>query len=129
MLSLQAMTRSIMVYEGMAPYLQSLYHFCHCVPIQVQKALYQVSIYARITQAASVSSSLTVTVDWLDSGVACAFSWPAVTGNTVSTVLVQPQIIVDVDGSSPVRYSTVYASAGGTVMQYKLAVVLSRVQA
>jgi hypothetical protein len=89
--------------------------------------LYRVSVYLRITQAASVSSSATVTITWTDDGVACSYAYPAVTGNTVASVLVAPPLLLDVEQSSPVSYSVAYASVGGTSMIFKIAVVLERV--
>lgn len=88
---------------------------------------YLIYTYARITQAAGVSSSLTIAFDWVDGGVICTRTLPALTGNTVTTVLTDPQLYIVVDAASPVRYSVTYASAGAPVMQYKLLVQLLRV--
>lgn len=85
--------------------------------------LYRFSWYARITQAAGVSSSLTVTVDWTDGGVACAFSGAAMVGNVVTEIQSETKMI-EIDNATPVRYSTVYASAGAPVMLYKLVILL-----
>lgn len=94
----------------------------------VDAGVYRFSYYARITQAATTSSSLTVTLDWIDDGVAVAFSGAAIVGNTVDSFQSEVKLIV-VDGFTPVRYSTAYASVGGTPMQYKLIVTLERVSA
>jgi hypothetical protein len=90
--------------------------------------LYRVSVYARITQAATTSSSLTVTIGWTDS-VPQSKSFPALTGNTTTTVLTDPPLLIRIDGNSPILYSATYASVGATPMQYRLDVVLERVDA
>lgn len=91
--------------------------------------LYEIAIYARITQAAGVSSSVTLAVDWIDGGVTCAFTWPAVTGNTTASVLVGPPITIQIEGGSPIRYTVTYASAGAPAAQYTLALVLTKLNA
>lgn len=91
--------------------------------------LYKVSWYARITTAAGISSSLTVTIDWTDGGVAQQFSGAAMTGNTTATNQGENQLLIHIDTLSPVRYSTVRASAGVPTMQYRLDVILEAVQA
>ena len=92
---------------------------------KLSKGLYRVSTYARITQAASTSSSLTVTLGWTDGTVACTSSGSAVTGNTTATPGSQSVVIrSDADGS--VTYATAYSSSGGTAMQYRLDIVLEQ---
>lgn len=82
---------------------------------------YRVSYYARITRAASVSSSLTPQIAWTDGGVACSYTGAAMTGNTTSTT--QSGVIALVaDANTTINYLTTYASAGGTSMQYSLVV-------
>jgi len=90
--------------------------------------LYRLSYYARITQAASTSSSLTVLLDWTDGGATPSYSGAAMTGNTVTTVQ-SGSILIQVDPTSPVRYSATYVSVGATVMKYSLHVVLEKVLA
>lgn len=91
--------------------------------------LYRVSVYARITRAASVSSSLIVTVGWTELGLSLLDPWPAVTGNTVTSVLTSPPKVVQIDGATPVSYATTYVSVGGTTMEYELMIVLERIDA
>lgn len=90
--------------------------------------LYRVNVYARITQAATTSSSLTVTIGWLE-GTTLSYVFPAMTGNTIATVLTGPPLLVRIDGNSSITYATAYASVGATPMQYRLDVVLERVDA
>lgn len=89
---------------------------------EVSQGLWRVSYTARATQAASVSSSLEVTVSWIDRGVTITKTSAALIANDVA----EPQfgtLIVRVDGNTPISVSTTYASAGGTPMIYQLDVV------
>lgn len=88
--------------------------------------LYRVSYYARVTRAATSSSSLTVTITWTDGSVACSFSGAALTGNTTGTLQTET-LLIEIDQASPVSYATTYATSGATTMQYKLAIVLEAV--
>ena len=89
--------------------------------------LYRISYYARITQAATVSSSLIIGFDWTDGGVSQSFTGAAITGNTTATSQ-SGSVLIHVDALSPVRYSTTYASVGATSMQYDLYITLEEVQ-
>lgn len=88
--------------------------------------LYRVSYYARITRAATVSSSLIVTIGWTESGVSLLQSGAAITGNTTFS-LQNATWFIQIDNSSPITYATTYASVGGTTMQYKLVVALEAI--
>ena len=90
--------------------------------------LYRVTYYARVTQAASVSSSLEVTLDWQDGGVAITFTGAAITGNTTASYGTYT-LMIHIDSASPVRYSTTYASVGLGAMNYALYVVLEEMLA
>lgn len=90
--------------------------------------LYQVQYYARITTAAGVSSSLTVTISWTDGSVACSFSGAAMTGNTTGTLQTNT-LLIEIDQASPVSFSTTYASNPAGAMEYKLLIVLQKVSA
>jgi hypothetical protein len=90
--------------------------------------LYRVEFYARITQAASTSSSLSVTFSWVDGGIACSKTFTALTGNTTATAD-GDGLLIRVDQASPVSYSATYASVGGTVMKYRADFVLTQVDA
>jgi len=81
--------------------------------------LFRVNYYTRITQAASVSSSLTVTIRWTDGGVACLFTNAAITGNTTGSNQ-QSDRLVHVDQGTDITIETAYASVGATPMQYAL---------
>ena len=81
--------------------------------------LFRVSWYARITQAATTSSSLTVTVGNTDAAINCTQSGAAITGNTTATVQ-GSAVFVRADRSNAPTYATTYSSVGGTPMQYRL---------
>jgi hypothetical protein len=90
--------------------------------------LYRIGYYARITRAATTSSSLTVTFDWTDGGVSPSQAGTAITGNTTTTQQ-NGFLLIRTDAASPVRYSTTYASVGATTMTYALYIVLERLNA
>lgn len=90
---------------------------------------YEIKVYARIVTPAAVSSSLLVSIDWVDKGVTCSEAFAAMTTNTVTTVLTGPSKTIRADPASPIRYSTVYASNPAGIMNYDLILVLLRVQA
>lgn len=90
--------------------------------------LYEVKYYARITRAATASSSLTVTFAWTDGGTSPSYSGAAITGNTTTTVQ-SGAIVLRVDSASPITYATTYASVGATTMQHSLYIVALRLDA
>jgi hypothetical protein len=92
----------------------------------LQAGLYRVSWYLRITQAASSSSSVTVTIGWNDGGP-LQLSGAPVTGNTTATV--QSGMFFIHITAAPITYSTAYASVGATPMQYALLLALESVGA
>lgn len=87
---------------------------------------YRVMYYTRVTQAATTSSSLTVTIHWTDGGVACSRAAAAMTGNTTSTTSggQNHSVLVEADPGSTIDVSTAYASVGATPMLYKLYAVV-----
>jgi len=89
--------------------------------------LYRVSYLARITTAASTSSSLTVRIGFTNGGVACSLSGAAMTGNTTATVQTET-VLLQIDASTPITYSTVYSSTGATAMVYSLWVTAEEVE-
>jgi hypothetical protein len=88
---------------------------------------YRISYYARITRAATVNSSLTIDFDWVDGGVTQTFTGAAMVGNTTTTHQELSFPIV-IDQLTAVRYTTTYASAGATSMQYKLYIALEEIE-
>ena len=90
----------------------------------IAPGVYRLSATARITRAATTSSSLTLTFGWTQA-VACTVSSAAITGNTTATTgsLVA---IVRADEATNVTYATTRASSGGTSMQYRLDVCVEQ---
>lgn len=89
--------------------------------------VYRISYYARITTAAGVSSSLTVTFAWTDGGVAQTYSGAAINGNT-TTSYQSGSIVIRTDEGADVTYATTYASNAAGVMQYSLDVFIEQVR-
>lgn len=90
------------------------------------EGLYRVNVYLRITAAAGVSSSVTVTISFTESGVPLTFVLTAVTGNTTSTVQTAT-VFLRSDASAPISYSTAYASNPAGAMKYSLTVLVEQV--
>ena len=90
--------------------------------------LYRITWYARITQAASSSSSLTITIGWTDASVAVTYAGSAITGNTTTTFQSVTQTVYS-DRLSDLTYATTYSSTGATAMQHSLYIVVEKVSA
>lgn len=90
--------------------------------------LYRVTYAARITRAATTSSSLTVTIQWTDHTVNLTQAGAPMTGNTPATYQTGTYLL-RIDSSTPILYSTTYASVGATSMQYQLDIVLESIKA
>ena len=88
--------------------------------------VYRVSYAARVTTAASTSSSLTVTVAWTDGSVGQTQSGSAMTGNSTTTQQ-NDTWLVHIDKATTITYATTYASSGGTAMQYSLYVIAEQI--
>lgn len=88
---------------------------------------YRVSVYARVMTAAVTSSSLTVTIDWTDGGIAVTKSAAAITGNTTASEIDPFVFLIRADQATAINYSTTYASNGAGEMQYRLTVVVESV--
>ena len=91
----------------------------------VLPGLYRLSMAARVTTAATTSSSLTVTFGWTQA-VACTTSSVAMTGNTTATTSTL-SVLVRVDQNSAITYDTTYVSVGATPMAYRLDVTCEQV--
>ena len=93
--------------------------------IGTNAGLYRVNLVARITRAATVSSSLTVTIRWTMGGVALSKTYTALTGNTTATYLAEI-FPVRLDAATALTYETVYASSGATTMEYSAEIAVER---
>ena len=87
---------------------------------------YRLSYYAEITTADAVSSSLQITVAFTHNTKALQLQGLAITGNTTTSIQTNVWTF-QIDGASPVSYSTVYASNTAGQMKYSLALVLEAV--
>lgn len=94
----------------------------------VASGLYRITYNVRITRAAGVSSTLTVTFAWTDGGASPTVSGAAITGNTTTTTQ-SGMVQIRVDEDTPISYSTTYGSVGAPTMLYQLDIVLERVAA
>lgn len=91
--------------------------------------VFRVTWDARITTAAAVSSSLTVTISWTDGGIACSKSFTAITGNTTATVDSGTVTIHQNPGAvaTAIQYATAYASVGAPAMAYQIDVIVEQI--
>ena len=93
--------------------------------------VYRVGYTARITTAASTSSSLTVTLAWTDGSVGQSQSGAAMTGNSTTTQQNGTFLVHNGTNASSandvIKYATAYASSGGTTMQYSLFVLVEQI--
>ena len=92
--------------------------------LSLPQGVYRLSAAARVTTAATTSSSLLVTFGWTQA-VACTAASAAVTGNTTATT-VSFAVVVRADEASNLQYATTYASSGGTAMVYRLDVAVEQ---
>lgn len=90
--------------------------------------LYRISYWARVTTAATTSSSLTVSAIVTSGAAVCTLADTALTGNTTASASSQTWL-VKIDAATPVSYAAIYASVGATAMRYELSVTLERVDA
>ena len=87
---------------------------------------FAVNIYARITRAATVSSSFQLTLAWTEGAQALTKVFTALTANTVTTY--QAEVFpLRVDANTAFTYAVAYASVGATTMQYSLELVVQRI--
>ena len=86
----------------------------------------RVAWYARITTRDPVSSSLTVTIAWIEGGVALTLSGAAMVGNLTTTVQ-SGTIDIAIDPGTAITYATAYASNTPGTMRYSLRVSVTRV--
>ena len=85
-------------------------------------SLWRVSYYAKVTTAASSSSTIgTITIGWTDGDDFTAQTAVSASSsaNTTTTVL-QGSVIVEAAAATAITYAMAYASSGGTPMQYSL---------
>lgn len=90
-----------------------------------QPGTYRVSWTVQVTTAASIASSVAVTLTWIAGTVTQTEAFTALTGNATTThgsgsVLIRP------DSSQPIKYATTYSTTG-TAMVHGLDVTVEQV--
>jgi hypothetical protein len=93
------------------------------VLIPLASGFYRVNWYARITTPATSSSSLTVGFTSTDNTVPVTQTGAALTGNLTSTTG-SGVFLMNCDASTPLTYTTTYASVGATAMEFSLTLVV-----
>lgn len=91
--------------------------------------LYRVSWYLQVTTPAGVSSDTTLTLTWTRNGVTQTFTGATVNGNTTATHDSEGQLLIRIDGNSPVSYAVAYNSNPAGAMVFELALALEIVSA
>ncbi len=86
--------------------------------------LYRITRYAQVTQAATVNSSLIITIGWTYNGQALTNATTAMVGNTLTTHTLETETSIAflVDEGTNITYATTYASVGATPMKYALGI-------
>lgn len=88
--------------------------------------IYRVSWRLRVTTADGAASSIAVTILSVDGGVNCSEAGAALTADNV-TLPKSGSILVRADASSPISFSTTYASTTPNAMQYALSIVVEAI--
>lgn len=90
------------------------------IPIQdVVKGVYRISVTVRVTRPGTVSSAIQVTLTWQERGITQTESTSNLNGN-LTTTREGKTFVIRADADTPISYSTTYATAGATAMQYSL---------
>lgn len=90
------------------------------------EGLYRVSYYLVVLQAATTSSSVSVTIGWRDRGVTRQQTSPALNLNTTQQAF-SNVFMVRIDYATAPTYSVTYASVGAQPMLYGLDVLFEQV--
>lgn len=96
--------------------------------LSVTEGLYRAAVFIHVTQAATSSSSISATIAYTSDAVALSASTGALTGNTTTTHS-GTVFAFHSDGSTPLTYSTTYASSGATAMEYRIIITIEKVTA
>lgn len=92
----------------------------------LQGGLVRVSWYLRITAVDPVSSSVSVTIGYTESGLALSVTSTPVSGNTLSSVQTGTALLLT-DQATAVTYRTTYVSNTAGTMKYRFAAVVEQV--
>lgn len=96
--------------------------------LTVPAGYYRVSVYLRLTQAATTSSSVTPIVGWTDdTGQARTVSGTPYTGNAITTCAVPFAPVIRIQANSVITYAVSYGSVGATPAIYAVDVICERI--
>lgn len=84
---------------------------------------YRISYYIRKTQVDGVSSSLTVTLGWTESGVPLTETFAAIAADSVTTGKQEGSIVIYADSATDLTFAVAYASNTPGQMKYRIDVV------
>lgn len=87
--------------------------------------LYRVSVYVRVTRAASTSSEIQIDIGFTDGAIALTSVGTNLTGNTTSTFETRT-LMLAVDANASITYEAIYTSVGATAMQFKVEIVVEK---
>lgn len=93
----------------------------------LSSGLYRISWYMRKTVADGVSSSLTVTLGWSESGIALTEAGAALATDTTSAQQSGSKV-VSADAASDITFAVAYASNTPNKMTYRIDVVVELIQ-
>ena len=84
--------------------------------------VWRISYTVRVTQAATTSSEVRVTIAWTEGGVAQSQQGALLNGN-LTTTREGASHVIRVDQSTPITYAVSYASVGATSAMFSLDVI------
>jgi hypothetical protein len=88
---------------------------------------YRVSVYLRLTRAATTNSSVQVTIGWTEGAVSKTLSGAAYTGNAINTCAAPFDALIEIDEHTDLTYAVAYSSTGATSAQYAVTVLVEKV--
>jgi hypothetical protein len=95
----------------------------HAVYTTTAAGLYRVSFVVRVTQAATTSSSLTVTLGWTRSAIALTAAGSAIVNGGVTSVQ-SGSVLMRAASATDLTVAVAYASVGATPMLWEIDVVV-----
>jgi hypothetical protein len=92
-----------------------------------QRGIYRIAWSEQITQAATSSSAIQLTVQWTANGIQQTGGDAAALTTNATTSHQEGSLLTMVDSGTTIRYQTTYSSSGATPMQYRVAVTVELV--
>lgn len=98
------------------------------IPVgSVEAGWYRVSVYLRVTQAATTSGDVTVTIEHVDNSINCEQDSQTVTNDVTKPI--SDTLLVKMDAGSPLTFTTTYNSVGATQLKYRVDVLVEKAAA